>query len=84
MPAPSEVARLTLVLHDTGAMSIEGNIGDVNCALGMIDAAREAVARRLGRPSIIEPWGAGLAVPAIDVGATPSPLYPVIPVGDRR
>jgi len=83
MPAASVVASIALHLHDTGALSIEGNIGDVHCALAMIDAAREAVARRLGKPSIIEPWGAGLAVPAIDVTATPSPLYPVRAVGDR-
>ena len=54
----SEIARINLVLHDNGAMSIEGNVGDVRMALKMIDAAREAVSARLGRPSLIEPHGA--------------------------
>jgi hypothetical protein len=53
-------------------------------AIRMIDAAREAVAARLGRPSLIEPHGAGLQIPSYDVGAAPSPLYPVLPVGDRQ
>ncbi len=81
---PSEIARINLVLHDTGAMSIEGNVGDVRMAIRMIDAAREAVAARLGRPSLIEPHGAGLQIPSYDVGAAPSPLYPVLPIGDRQ
>ena len=62
-------------------MSIEGNIGDVRLALGMLDSAREAVSRRLGRPSILEPGGAAIEVPSADVVASPSPLYPVRPRG---
>lgn len=80
--APSVVASIRIDLHDTGAMSIQGNIGDVRLALQMLDAARESVAARMGRPSLIEPWGAGLDVPAVGVGAAPSPLYPVEPLGD--
>lgn len=81
---PSEIARITLILHDSGAMSIGGNVGDVRMALTMIDAAREAVAGRMGRPSLIEPHGAGLDLPASEVRAHPSAPYPVLPVGDRR
>lgn len=72
------VAKLTLSLHDNGAMSIEGNVGDVNLAVGMIDAAREAVKARLGRPSILEPHGAGLTVPNYEVPVTPNEaVYPL-------
>lgn len=81
----SIVAQITLSLHDNGAMSIEGNIGDVKVALGMIDAARAAVSRQLGRPTILEPHGAGLAVPNYDVPVTPNEaIYPVIANGDRK
>lgn len=83
MSKQSVIATITLELHDNGAMSIQGNIGDVKMALGMIDSAREAVASRMGRPSIIEPWGAGLEVPRDYLKADPSPLYPVIPRGDQ-
>lgn len=80
--APSVMASIRVDLHDDGAISIHGAVGDVRMALQMLDAAREAVARQLGKPSILEPWGRGLAVPAVDVGAEPSPLYPVQPLGD--
>lgn len=70
--APSVVAFLVLELHDDGAMSISGNVADVRCALGMVDSAREAVSRKLR------------AIPAVDVVAPHSPLWPVIPEGDRR
>jgi hypothetical protein len=83
--APSVVATITLALHDNGALSIEGNVGDVKCALGMLDSAREAVSHRLGRPSILEPHGAGLIVPHLDVVAPQNhAIYPTIPAGDRR
>jgi hypothetical protein len=78
------VATITLALMDNGAMGIEGNIGDVRVALGMIDAAREAVARQLGKPTILEPHGAGLTVPNYDVPVTPNEtVYPLVAVGDR-
>lgn len=77
------VAKITLSLHDNGAMSIEGNIGDVNLAVGMLDAARESVKSRLGRPSILEPHGAGLVVPSYDVPLKPNEnIYPLIASGD--
>lgn len=84
MKASSVVATLVLELHDNGAMSITGNIGDVRMALGMIDSAREAISRKLGKPTILEPHGAGLEIPAIDASPRHSPVYPVIPEGDRR
>lgn len=81
--SPSVVGFIVLEIHDNGAMSIQGNVGDVKLALGMLDSARESVARRLGKPTVLEPRGAGLVVPACDVVAPHSPLYPVIPEGDR-
>ena len=72
------VAQITLTLMDDGAMSIGGNIGDVKLALGMIDSAREAVSHRFGRPSILEPHGAGLEVPNYDVPVNPNDaIYPL-------
>ena len=80
----TEVAYLTLRLHDDGAMSVEGNIGDVKLALGMLDGARQAVGNRLGRPSILEPHGAGVVIPSRDVPVSPNEkVYPLIAVGDR-
>lgn len=79
------VATITLCLADTGALKIEGNIGDVKLALGMIDAAREAVARQLGKPRILEPYGAGLAIPECDARVSPNErIYPLIANGDRK
>lgn len=82
--APSVVANITLLLHDNGAMSIEGNVGDVNLALGMMDSAREVISHRLGRPSLLEPHGAGLVLPNKDVLAAPNErVYPLVANGDR-
>lgn len=82
---PTEVAFITLRLHDNGAMSIEGNIGDVKLAVGMLDAARASVKARFGRPSILEPHGAGLIVPACDVPVSPNErIYPLVAEGDRQ
>ena len=84
MRPQTEVAYLTLRLHDDGAMSVEGNVGDVHLALGMLDGARAAVSNRLGTPSILEPHGAGLVVPSRDVPVSPNErVYPLIAVGDR-
>lgn len=72
------VAQIVLTLMDDGAMSISGNVGDVNLALGMLDSAKAAVGNRLGRPSILEPHGAGLAVPNREVVANPNEvIYPL-------
>lgn len=81
---PSVVATITLTLHDNGSMSIEGNVGDVKLALGMIDSAREAVSHRMGRPSILEPHGAGIVLPNRDVLAPANErIYPLVAEGDR-
>ena len=86
MSSPAaEVAFITLRLYDNGAMAVEGNIGDVKLALGMLDGARAAVSNRLGRPSILEPHGAGLVVPSRDVPVSPNEaIYPLVAVGDRQ
>lgn len=78
---PSVVASITLLLHDDGSLQIAGNVGDVKLALGMIDAAREAVSHRMGKPSLLEPWGAGLEVPNKDVPVTPNEK--IYPLGER-
>jgi hypothetical protein len=73
------VATITLKLHDDGAMAISGNIGDVRCALGMIDAARSAVESKLGKPTSLEPQGAGILVPNYDVPVTPNEkVFPLV------
>lgn len=76
--AHREVARIELSLGDNGAMQIAGNIGDVKLALGMLQAAIEAVGNRLGRPSILEPHGAGIEIPNRDVPVNPNErIYPL-------
>lgn len=72
------VATITLELHDHGGLAISGNVGDVKLALGMIDAAREAVASKIGKPTTLEPCGAGIVVPNYDVPVTPNErIYPL-------
>ena len=71
------VATITLSLHANGAMDISGNIGDKRLALGMIDAAREAIKHQL-RPEDDK----SLILPARDVEAMQHPNYPTLPVGD--
>lgn len=84
-PGPNDiVARIGIVLYANGAMSINGNVGDVHLAAGMLDSAREAVMHRLGKPSILEPHGCGLVVPNIDVVSPQNHVYPLIAVGDRK
>lgn len=80
----SVVAFLHLSLHDNGAMSISGNLGDFHLAIGMLDSAKEAVSKRLGKPSTLEPHGVGLLIPHIDVVAPSNPIYPLVAVGDRK
>lgn len=78
MSKPREIANITIVLLDDGSIGISGNVGDVNLALGMMDSAREAISHRLGRPSLLEPHGAGLALPNYDVHASPNEkIYPL-------
>lgn len=73
------VATITLSLHTNGAMDISGNIGDKRLALGMIDSAREAVARQL-RPED----GKRVIIPSQDVVAPQHPNYPTLPLGDMK
>jgi hypothetical protein len=60
--AQSEVARITISLHDNGGVSVAGNIGDVKLATQMIDAARDAVATQLAKrgPVIVPGHVAGV------------------------
>jgi len=83
MKIPSQVAEIVLRLHDDGSMSISGNVGDVHLAKGMLDSAREAVLNRLGKPSILEPHGAGLVIPNRMVDAPQNPVYPLVAEGSR-
>ena len=66
------VARLILDLHDDGALSVSGNIGDKKLALGMLDSARAAVEGQLLSSAIV--------VPNCDVIAPQSPTFPFGPV----
>lgn len=50
MNQDSVVARLTIELHASGAMSISGNVGDSALASQMLDSAKDAVRNRL-KPS---------------------------------
>lgn len=78
-------AFINIDLHDNGAMSIQGNIGDVRLALQMLDAARARIADQIGRPCITEPLGRGLELPHNDVQAKPKEkIYPLTPEGDLR
>jgi len=58
---PGEVARIEVVMYADAAVSIGGNIGDVNLAIGMLEAALEAVKTQLRSPT------GGLIVPAAEV-----------------
>lgn len=57
------VAHILIKLHDNGAMSVEGNIGDLRMALAMLDGAKDALSSKLGKPTTLEPHGAGLVLP---------------------
>jgi len=84
-PKPNDiVADIRISLYTNGSMAISGNVGDVHLAVGMIDSAREAVMHRLGKPSILEPHGAGLVVPSYDVVAPQNHVYPLVALGDRK
>lgn len=45
------VATLTLDLHDDGAMSIQGNVGEYQLARNMLDAAHDAIRARFNKPT---------------------------------
>jgi hypothetical protein len=72
---PTVVASIAIALHDNGAMSISGNIGDVKLALQMIDHARDAIKARLStQPEII--------IPNRDVAVVQDHRFPTKPFGD--
>jgi hypothetical protein len=71
------VASIKITLHANGAIDVAGNIGDVKLALGMLDAARDAVKHQVrDRNQII--------IPNRDVDAQQSPAFPSLPLGDMR
>jgi len=71
------VAQIVINLHANGAMSVQGNIGDVKLALGMIDHARDAVKGRFSpRQEII--------IPNFDVAVKQSPNLPTREMGDMK
>lgn len=78
MAEPTEgdrIAYIALSLYGNGAMSISGNIADLQLALQMLDNARAALNSQWANkrtPSIL--------IPGRDVEVTPS--LPLIPHGD--
>lgn len=58
------VAFVTVRLHQTGAVSTQGTIGDKAMALRLIDVARDAIVGRVSDSPIV--------VPGRDIGAMPS------------
>ena len=71
------VASITIKHHSSGALSVEGNIGDTKLALQMIDAARDAVKHQLRDKSEI-------VIPNRDVEAKQNQKFPTLPLGDMR
>ena len=65
------VAEIKIQLHASGGLSISGNIGDVNLALGMIDHARDAVRNQL-RPKD------EIIIPDRDVAVVQDPAFPTV------
>lgn len=61
---PDVVAFVTVRLHQTGAVSTQGTIGDKAMALRLIDIARDAIVGRVSDTPIV--------VPGRDVGFAPS------------
>lgn len=67
------VAYLTIRLHSTGALSVQGHIFDKRMAHQMLDHAREAIGRQVVESS-------GVLIPSRDVAVEPS--LPLVPYGD--
>lgn len=67
------VAFITVRLHATGALSVQGHIADQRMALQLLDHAREAVTRQ-----VLD--GGRAVVPARDVEVSPS--IPLREMGD--
>jgi hypothetical protein len=74
--AGSVVAYILVQVHDHGGISIEGNVGDKDFALKVMDHAKDAIrGTKYGDVTQHE-------IPAYDVEATPT--LPLAPMGDLR
>lgn len=62
---PDAVAYITVRLHATGALSVQGHIADKRMALQLLDHARDALTRQ-----VLD--GGRVCVPGRDVDVTPS------------
>ena len=71
------VAMISIRLHAGGAMSIQGNIGDKQLALKMLDHARDAVKAQVRDRS-------ELVIPNRDVVAPQHAAFPTRERGDMR
>lgn len=72
---PDTVAYITVRLHATGALSVQGHILDRRMALQLLDHAREAITRQ-----VVD--GGRAEVPARDVAVTPAAAVPLREYGD--
>lgn len=83
MPNPSpldEVARITVRLYGSGQMGVEGNVGDKQLAITMLEQAIEAVRQRHAKPKDPE-----FIIPGHDVSAQPNEAsFPVNYLGDMK
>lgn len=78
MADPSEgdrIAYIALSLYGNGAMSISGNIGDINLARQMLDNARATLDSQWQKRKV-----ASILIPGRDVEVIPT--LPLIPHGD--
>lgn len=71
------VAQIVINLHANGAMSVSGNIGDVNLAVGMVDHARDAIKGKFSPKKEI-------IIPNYDVTVKQSPLLKTREMGDMK
>jgi hypothetical protein len=62
---PDTVAYITVRLHATGALSVQGHIADKRMAVQLLDHARDALTRH-----VLD--GGRAAIPASDVEVTPT------------
>lgn len=82
IPSPlDEVARITVRLYGSGQMGIEGNVGDKQLAIKMLEQAIEAVRHQHQHA---KPKEAELIVPGRDVSARPDAAFPVNYLGDLK
>lgn len=60
------VAKIEIAIRKNGAMSVAGNIEDLQWALAMLDAAKDSVRNYHDRNAMQKPGG--LIIPARDTG----------------